>query len=384
MITPRFRRWLRVRKGQRICQMETVAADIDLAALKHNMAVIRGMAPDSRIIAVVKANAYGHGSVECARAMDEFAYGYAVARLEEARELRNAGISKPVVMLGGCAAAGDLDDVAKLDLSVTVHSFEMLEELKAFCRANPGSGLRVWCQVNIGMQRLGFNEDEIVRAMDEIRSFPGFVHPVGMMAHLSCSDEAALREYHLKQLASFNRMSVFAEGALCLANSAGIIYYPDTHTEFVRPGIIQYGISPSSGKTGADFGLRPVMTLRTVVYAVRELRPGDAVGYGASWVADRPTRIAVLGAGYADGYPRSMPNGSPVYLNGAIVHTVGHVCMDMMFVELGPDLKVAPGDTAELWGRHVSAETLAERIGTIPYELLTRPTRRVRYCYHSE
>lgn len=364
--------------------METVAVDIDLAALKRNMALIAGKAPQSRIIAVVKANAYGHGSVACARAMDEYAAGYAVARLEEALELREAGIKKPIIMLGGCASAGDLDEVAQQDISVTAHSFAMLEELKAFCKSRPEIRLRVWCQVNIGMQRLGFNEDEAERAMAEIRAFPGFVHPVGMMAHLSCSDEAALKAYHESQLAAFKRMSRFAEGPLCLANSAGILYYPETCTEFVRPGIIQYGISPTLGKRGTDFGLTPVMTFRTVVYAVRDLKPGDAVGYGASWVADRPTRIAVLGAGYADGYPRSMPNGSPIYLNGAVVHTVGHVCMDMMFAELGPDLKAAPGDTAELWGRHVSVETLAERVGTIPYELLTRPTRRARYCYHSE
>ncbi|WP_019000900.1 alanine racemase [Succinimonas amylolytica] len=361
--------------------METVSVDIDLAALKHNMAVIKKMVPDSRIIAVVKANAYGHGSVACACAMDEFAFGYAVARLEEACELREAGITKPIVMLGGCACVGDLEDVARLDISVTVHSFEMLEELKSFCRANPGILLSVWCQVNIGMQRLGFNEDEIAKAMEDIRNFSGFRHPVGMMAHLSCSDEAVLKDYHLKQLAAFNRMSRHAEGALCLANSAGIIYYPDTHTEFVRPGIIQYGISPSSGRIGADFGLQAVMTMRTVVYAVRELCQGDAVGYGASWVADRPTRIAVLGAGYADGYPRSMPNGSPVYLNGTVVHTVGHVCMDMMFVDIGMDLRVSPGDVAELWGRHIPVEKVAELTGTIPYELVTRPTRRVRYRY---
>ena len=363
--------------------METVTINIDLGALRHNMTVIAEMTSGHKIIAVVKANAYGHGSVQCAKIMDEYVSGYAVARLEEAQELREAGVTKPIIILGYVASPKEkeIETVVGHDLSITVHNIEMLEKLKKFWSSHPEKRIKVWCQVNIGMQRLGFNEDEIEKIMTEIRAFQGFVHPVGMMAHLSCSDDFSLKEYHVLQISAFRRISKFAEGELCLANSAGILYYPDTYTDYVRPGIIQYGISPTKGKLGSDFGLQSVMSFNTVVYAVRKLKTGDAVGYGASWVADRPVRIAVLGAGYADGYPRSMPNGTPVYLNGTVVYTVGHVCMDMMFVEIGSDLEVRPGDIAELWGKHIPVETLAERIGTIAYELITRPTRRVRYSY---
>ncbi len=360
--------------------METVALDIDLSALKHNMKVIKTHVPKSKIIAVVKANAYGHGSVECSKAMDEYVKAYAVARVEEGIELRDAGITKPIILLGGVAFSDDLELCHKYDLSFTIHSYPCMQMLEKFAASHPNYTFKVWCQVNIGMQRLGFNENEIADAMERIKSWSFVVHPVGMMSHLSCADEEAVFSYNEKQKEAFKRFSKYAEGPLCLANSAGCLYHEDTHTEWVRPGIIQYGVSPTNNKLGSDFDLEPVMTLKTVVTSVRELQPGDTVGYGASWVCEKATRIAILGVGYADGYPRMMPNGSPVLLNGKMVKTVGHVCMDMMFVDIG-DLTVKPGDQAILWGKGLPVELVASKVPTIAYELLTRPTKRVKYNF---
>lgn len=358
--------------------MKTVTASIDLSALDYNMSLIANKVSNSKLIAIVKANAYGHGSIECVHVMDRYVQGYAVARIEEAIELRDAGVNKEILMLGGFVRAEDLSLIEKYDLSFAIHSIWQIEAIENY---HPNKPLKGWCQVNIGMQRLGFNEDELKNAITRIKQTKNLLQPVGMMSHLSCADSEMTNQYNLEQIKTWERMSSLCEGALCLANSAGCLYFPQTQTEFVRPGIIQYGISPSGEQTGEQLGLKPVMTLSSFIMDIRTVEPGDVVGYSAAWKCTETTKIAILAIGYADGYPRAMPNGSPVLINGRFAKTVGHVCMDMMFVDLGIDSNDKIGDKAVLWGKGLPAELIANRVNSIAYELVTGLSSRVEYKY---
>ncbi len=358
--------------------MKTVTATIDLSALDYNMALIAKIASSSKLIGVVKANAYGHGSIRCAAIMDKYVDGYAVARLEEAIELRKNGISKDILMLGGFVREVDLSDIEKYDISFTLHSFWQLDAIE---RYSPKKQLKAWCQVNIGMQRLGFNDDELPKALKLINNSKCLVQPVGMISHLSCADSEKTELINKHQIESWSKMVAQCHGKLCLANSAGCLYYPETRTEYIRPGIIQYGISPSDEKTGESLGLKPVMTFSSFIMDIRKIKTGDVVGYGGSWRCTEDTIIGILAVGYADGYPRAMPNGSPVLINGRLVKTVGHVCMDMMFVDLGKNSTDNIGDTAILWGKGLPAEIVAKQVNTIPYELVTGLSSRVDYKY---
>lgn len=358
--------------------MKTVRARIDLGALRHNVRLIGEKNPGRKIYSVVKANAYGHGSVPCARALRGLAHGFAVARIEEAAELREAGITEPILLLGGIFRKEDLAAAAELGLEFCVHSDWQIEALAEYPARD---AFTVWLQVNVGMERLGFDAAAPAarRRLESCRSVRrGF----GMISHLSCADDPALAARNAAQLAAWEEMTRDFPGPLSLSNSAACLYFPEKSTAFIRPGITQYGISPTAGRRGAEFGFRPVMRLSTVLTAVRDLKPGDAVGYGASWVCERPTRIGIAAAGYADGYPRAVPNGTPVEINGRVARTAGHVCMDMMFIDLGPDSRDRVGDAVYLWGTDkVTAEEIAESVGTIPYELACRLTSRVRYEY---
>lgn len=360
--------------------MKTVEAQINLSNLKYNVELIgRSLPAHSRIYAVLKADAYGHNSVHCARALKHIAYGYAVARLEEAVELREAGIDKPILMLGGFFRSEDLQTIARYRIEVTVHSDWQIEALRNFHADNE---IKVWLQVNIGMQRLGFNYEDIKPALAALNEISCVAKPVGAISHLSCADDISTQEYNRLQLAAWHRMTDDWDGELSLFNSAACAYFPEDATDYVRIGITQYGISPTLGKCGSDFGLKPVMTLSSELVAIRELHPGDAVGYGASWVCKKPTKLGIVAIGYADGYPRAVPNGTPVEINGRVVKTAGHVCMDMMFVDLGKDSNDRIGDRVYLWGTDlVKVETIAEAVNTIPYELVCHLSDRVRYTY---
>lgn len=359
--------------------MNTVKAYIDLQALRFNIEKIKDTLPNCKIVSVIKADAYGHGSVACAKALDDLVECFAVARIEEAIELREAGISKDIILLGGFFLETELPLVEKYDLSFAIHDVWQIEILEKYQTNQKFKG---WCQVNIGMQRLGFNVDQVKDVYKRISNIECIQKPIGLIAHLSCADEESTKDFNELQLSAWNSIKDISEGPLCLLNSAAIEYYSEYSTDFIRPGIIQYGVSPSSSKIGTDLGLKPVMTLCSKVISIRDVDVGDAVGYGAYWVCDKKTRIAIVAAGYADGYPRSMPNGCPVLINGQVMHTVGHVCMDMMFVDIGLDSDVNINDEVVLWGNGLPVEHIAQMVGTIPYELLTRVTKRVKYIYN--
>lgn len=354
--------------------MNVVTAQINTQALIHNVKKIKSLTPNSKIVAVVKANAYGHGLFLAASVLDPYVDAFAVARISEAIALRDRGIDRNIILLEGFYEPSDVALILKYDLTTAVHSFEQVEAIE---RAELLSPIKCFMKIDIGMHRLGANPEDIAEMKLRLEQCVNVQKPLGLISHLSVADTPAHYDYNEEQINYFFEVAKGFSGDLCLANSAGILKWPKSHTDWVRPGIILYGISPFEDSTGADFGLEPVMTLKSTLIAVRKVKKGAMVGYGAAWTAPRDTIIGIVASGYGDGYPRTAPNGTPVWINGRIVPTAGHVCMDMLFVDLGPDSKDKVGDKAVLWGKEVPVEKIAALCGTIPYELVCRIMPRV-------
>ncbi|MFQ2257463.1 alanine racemase [Aeromonas dhakensis] len=356
--------------------MNTVTASIDLDALQHNFAVARRHAPHSKIIAVLKANAYGHGLLPVAHALAQ-ADAYAVARVEEALVLRANAITKPILVLGGFFSAEALPLLAKHDLQTTLHTWEQLALLE---QATLPAPIKVWLKLDTGMNRLGLRAEELPAFIERLSHCHNVVQPFQLMTHFSQSDEQDTQAT-LLQIEEFNRLSAHLPGERAMANSAGILAWPASRSDWIRPGLMLYGASPFTGQLAADHDLRPVMTLKSQLIATRACLQGEAVGYGGHWVASRDTTLGVVAAGYGDGYPRMAPEGTPMLINGRRVPIVGRVSMDMITVDLGPAANDKVGDEVTLWGEGLPVEQVAEKIGTIPYELLTRLTSRVHLTH---
>jgi len=350
-----------------------VSATIDTAALKHNLQRIRGFAPRSRVMAVVKANAYGHGLVAVARALDQ-ADAFAVARVDEGLTLRMAGIQKRTVLLEGVFDRGQLDSAAAAGFELVVHTPEQIELLK---QAGEGGNFRVWLKLDTGMNRLGFKGAAFEAALDALRALPRVQSPVGLFTHLASADDPD-SPATVDQLARFEAATASLGGERSIANSAGLLGFPQAQADWVRPGLLLYGVSPFDGSIGADYGLLPVMTLRSHVIALKDIEPGERVGYGGAWSARRPTRLAVAAVGYGDGYPRNLSAGSPVLVNGERAPLAGRVSMDMIGIDV-TDLGRLPqvGDPVILWGRGLAVEEISVWSDTIPYELLCGISQRV-------
>lgn len=350
-----------------------VSATIDTAALKHNLEKIRHWAPRSRVMAVIKANAYGHGLVAVARALDA-ADSFAVARVDEGITLRNAGIHKRTVLLEGVFDRGQLESAAAAGFELVVHTMEQIDLLR---EAGEGVPFKVWAKLDSGMNRLGFKGEAFGTACAALRTLPRVQSPVNLFTHLASADEPDLPATR-KQLDLFDEATRLLPGERSIANSAAMVSYPQAQADWVRPGLLLYGVSPFDGKIGADFGLKPAMTLRSHVISIKELVPGEQVGYGGNWTAMRRTRLAVAAVGYGDGYPRSLGSGSPVLINGERAPLAGRVSMDMIGIDV-TDLSRAPrlGDPVILWGEGLPVEEIAVWADTIPYELLCGISQRV-------
>ncbi len=354
--------------------MKAVTAEINLKALVHNVNVIRGMVPESKIVAVVKANAYGHGLYTVADTLKDQVDAFAVARIDEALSLRQRGIKKPIILLEGFFEQADVPLIAQYDLLTAVHDLEQVEAIE---KAQVEKPIGCWMKIDVGMHRLGASPDEISEMKSRLESCPNVKQPLGLISHLSVADTPEFFDYNREQIDYFLEVAKDFKGDLCLANSAGILFWPKSHTKWVRPGVILYGISPFADRVGSDFQLEPVMTLRSSLIAIRKIKKGAKVGYGAAWTAPCDTTLGIVSTGYGDGYPRTAPNGTPVWVNGRIVPSVGHVCMDMMFVDLGPNAQDKIGDKVVLWGKEVPVEKVAALCGTIPYELVCHIMPRV-------
>ncbi len=347
-------------------------AVIDLDALAHNLQRIRELAPDSRIMAVIKADGYGHGALRVAHAlMGADAFG--VARVAEGMALRSAGIRHKIVVLEGFSSPEELILVREHGLDTVLHHPSQLEMLE---QAPAGATILLWLKIDTGMHRLGFPPVAYGEIMARLSGCAAVAMPVGLMTHLASADELKNPQTS-KQLACFQAVAEQHSGQLSIANSAGILAWEQAHADWLRPGIMLYGISPFSESTGGEHGLRPVMNFSTRLIAVNQLSRGDAVGYGGRWVCPEDMAVGVAAVGYGDGYPRHATAGTPVLVNGERVPLIGRVSMDMISVDLRSQPTARVGDPVLLWGAELPVEVVALAANTIPYELTCKLTNRV-------
>lgn len=348
-------------------------ARIDSAALAHNLGRVREWAPESRVMAVVKADAYGHRIDLCLPAL-EGADLLAVATIEEARAIRRLGNGLPVLLLEGVVDYGDLAVAADLGLELTLHHVQQIEALERFGRSPTE---RLWLKIDTGMHRLGVPTESAAELHARLLALPG-VAQVNLISHFACAEEPE-HPLNALQLERFERATAGLEGERCMSNSAGLINFPEARYEWVRAGLVLYGISPLPDRSGTDLGLKPVMTLSAELLAINRVARGEQIGYGARFTAERNMLVGVAGIGYGDGYPRGMADGTPVLVDGRSCRMCGRVSMDMITIDLtdGPEAQI--GDEVILWGRGLPIEGIAACADTIPYELVCRITRRVRF-----
>lgn len=345
---------------------------LDLGALAHNLRRVRAAAPGRRVAAAVKAEGYGHGLIRTARALD--ADAFAVACVEEALALREAGIDRRILLLEGVFEADELPLCARHALDIAVHQPEQLRMLELARLERP---LRIWLKIDSGMHRLGLAPETTSVAFQRLRDCPAVQPEIGLMSHLARADERDC-DYTRQQLQTFEAAIAGLPGERSLANSAGILGWPDTHFDWVRPGIMLYGASPFVNSLAPDEDLRPVMSFHTRLIAIRRLRRGEPVGYGGTWLCPEDMNVGVAAAGYGDGYPRHAPSGAPVLINGRAAALVGRVSMDMITLDLRQHPEARIGDPVLLWGEGLPVERIAQAAGTISYTLLCGVTARVR------
>jgi alanine racemase len=357
----------------RISMTPFVSAAIDTAALCHNLDAVRRRAPGASVMAVIKANAYGHGLVTVARALEK-ADAFAVARVDEGMALRAAGITKPVVLLEGVFERDQLETAAACGFELVVHIDEQVGLLRD---AAPGMCFDVWLKLDTGMNRLGLKGPAFAAAHAALAQMPSVRQPVRLFSHFASADDKADPATAL-QLARFVAATSGLTGLRSLANSAAMLNFPESQADWVRPGLLLYGVSPLPGTVGADFGLRPVMTLHSRIIGLKDVAAGERVGYGGAWTAERRTRLAIAAVGYGDGYPRSVPSGSPVLVDGVGARIAGRVSMDMIGIDVTDLPRAAQlGDPVVLWGPGLPVERIAALAGAIPYELLCGISQRV-------
>jgi len=354
--------------------LRTATAIINRQALVDNYQTIKQLAPNSQILAILKANAYGHGLERIASALP-FADAFGVARIEEALALRACGIVAPIVLLEGFFAAEDLPILAVNNLQTIIHNEAQLTIL---CQASLAKPLKVWLKIDSGMHRLGIDPAQFTHFYQTLQQSNNVADDIVLMSHLACADNP-YSEQTQHQIALFTELTHHHNEPKSLANSAGICAWPSSHFDWIRPGLMLYGVSPM--QTTADspcITLTPVMTMQSSLIAIRKIAANEPVGYGATWRSSKATTIGVIAIGYGDGYPRHAINGTPVLINGRRVPLVGRVSMDMITVDLGEQSQDSLGDIVILWGEQLPIEEIATCATTIPYEILCNITRRVK------
>lgn len=350
-------------------------ARLNLQALRDNLAHARQLAPQSKVMCVVKANAYGHGAVAVASALAPLADALAVACIEEAIELRQAGLTIPVLLLEGFFEANELEIAAQNEFWVMIDNAQQMTWLET---AEVSQPVTCWLKVDTGMHRLGVPAEETADFHRRLSSSKNCRDEIVTCTHFASADDLASAQTP-EQLALFEKVTAGLAGPRSAANSPGLLGWPQSHYEWIRPGYMLYGNSPFSQPHPNTDALQPVMTLCSAVISLRDLEPGESVGYGASWTAQRPSRIATVSIGYGDGYPRLAANGTPVLINGQRAPLAGRVSMDMITVDVTDLPMVNIGDEVILWGEELSAGEVAAHAGTIGYELTTRmPARTPR------
>jgi len=345
-----------------------IQAYINQSALENNLGVAR-RTTSARIMSVIKADGYGHGLLRAAEALSA-TDGYALLDIADAVKLREAGYRQPILMLEGIFGADELPTIAEYGLACVIHSAQQIAMLDAY----PGRGtLDIWLKVNTGMGRLGFVPQQVAQVMEQLRRHRA-VRDITLMTHFANADEA---RGIAAPLALFNDIASPYRVPRSLANSATLLRYPEAHGDWVRPGIMLYGASPFADVSAQELGLKPAMTLSSRIIAIQELRAGDEVGYAAIFRAEHSMRIGVVACGYADGYPRSAPNGTPILVDGRRTRTVGRISMDMLCVDLSDLPQAEIGSPVVLWGEDMPIDEVARAAGTVGYELMCALTSRV-------
>jgi len=349
---------------------------INLDAVQHNLQMVRRYAPAAKIMAVIKANGYGHGLLRIAEALQN-ADAFAVARVDEGIRLRKAGIKNRIAVLEGFSCGEELDELLDYQLDAVVHSFTQLE---IFESRTEQAQIAIWLKLDTGMNRLGFKPRDFYAVYQRLNQCSIIRQPISLMTHLANADDKQ-DATTLKQISLFNdTVAIHAQlgNERSIANSAGILAWKAALTDWVRPGVMLYGISPFPDSTGEQLGLKPIMGLHSRLIAVKPIAKGDKVGYSGTWVCEKPTTLGVVAIGYGDGYPRYAKTGTPVLVNGQRVPIIGRVSMDMITVDLERQPHAKPGDPVTLWGDGLAVEEIALCADTIPYTLVCGVTQRVQ------
>lgn len=354
-----------------------VTATVDLSAVRHNLQRVREYAPQSRVMAAIKADAYGHGAIPVARTLAAAGVdAFAVACLEEAVSLRDAGIATRIALLEGVLSREEAEEAARLDLEIVIHDRWQLELLASLPAT---TAVTVWFKLDSGMHRLGFPLAEVASLQAALRAQPHW-QLAGWITHLACADDRD-SAMTMAQIDAFEQALQGVPGPRSIANSAGLIAWPQARVDWVRPGLMLYGASPMPGTVGADLGLKPAMTVASRLIAVHEIAAGETIGYGASYRCPETMRVGVVAVGYADGVHRILPTGAPLLIHDTRVPIIGRVSMDMITVDLRSLPQAAVGDAVTLWGPGLPVEEVATWAGTLAYELFCGLTNRVHYRY---
>ena len=347
---------------------------IDIKALEHNFSRIKELVHNSKIMAIIKADAYGHGIVRVAKTLHD-ADAFGVACLEEAEQLRIASITTPIILLEGPYKPNDLSLIIKLNLEVVIHNEYQLELLE---KSKIDGSIKVWLKIDTGMHRLGFSVDKAEEMLRRLMLCRNINSTPILMSHLATANEKN-HALTYQQLDTFREISKITKIEKTIANSAAVINFPDVHFDWVRPGLMLYGVSPLINSCGHDHGLKSVMTLESEIISIQYLSKGEPVGYGATWRCPENMPVGIIAAGYGDGFPRHAKSGTPILVNNIRCPLIGRASMDMLTIDLRNQSNAKIGDRVVLWGGSLPIEEIALHAETIPYELLCGVHKRLQF-----
>jgi len=376
--------WL-IYVGER--SVRSLIANLSTENLLHNVQVIKQLASQSKIIAMVKANAYGHGLRSIALRLQKEVDFLGVAAIDEALQLRQAGVTIPIILIEGVFEPEELIVAARENFSVVFHNELQLDWLRNLSvSSNISKPINAWLKIDTGMSRLGFNLQEALEIYRYLATNINVAKPLGIMSHFACAEDYqhALNNYQIKNFTDFigNVDVIKYPNWKSFCNSAAIFNFTKQHYDVVRPGLALYGVSPLLGKFSKDLNLKPVMTLQTTIIAIKHLSKNSAVGYGAEFICPRDLKVAVIAVGYGDGYPRRTKPGMPVLINGQLCKIIGRVSMDMAVVDLQNCLEAKLGDSVVLWGDNLPIEEIVKYTHNSVYDLLTGVQNRVRFRWN--
>lgn len=351
-------------------------AVINLVACQHNLSIARQASPESKCIAVIKANAYGHGIVQIAKALTD-ADAFGVARIKEGITLREAGITTPILLLEGFSSQKELELVCEYDFECVIHNEEQIQ----FLEQSQCAPITVVLKVDSGMHRLGFVPAEVTNIFQRLEICSSVKKEITLMTHLANADDKQ-DDTTVKQIDIFYKsIESLPKSKVSVANSAGILGWPQSHSSYNRPGIMLYGVSPFVNGSADIHNLKPVMTLSSKIISIKKVLQGETIGYGGIYVCDKDMTVGIVAIGYGDGYPRHAKSGTPILVNGKRCSLLGRVSMDMICVDLSEQVQTKINDEVILWGKGLPIEEIAECSETIGYELLCGVTDRVEFIY---